>query len=69
MISSEEEAKWEDVQYRKTSQQCPKHQKVIADETKTKEKAKENQGDKTAEEDKNHKNISKRSKPDYIRTN
>ena len=38
------------------------HQKIIADETKTKEKEKENQGDKTAE-DQNHKNISN-TKPD-----
>ena len=58
---SEGEAKREDEQYGKPNQQCQKHQKVIADETKTKEKDKENQGDKTAE-DKNHKNTSKRSK-------
>ena len=61
---SEGEAKREDEQYGKPNQQCQKHQKVIADETKTKEKEKENQGDKTAEEDKNHKNTSKTSKPE-----
>ena len=60
---SEGEAKREDEQYGKPNQQCQKHQKVIADETKTKEKDKENQGDKTAE-DKNHKNTSKKSKPE-----
>ena len=60
---SEGEAKREDQQYGKLNQQCEKHQKVISDETKTKEKDKENQGDKTAE-DKNHKNTSKTSKPE-----
>ena len=60
---SEEESKREDKQYRKPSQRCQKHQKVIADETKTKEQEKEKQGDKTsAEEDKNHKNTSKTKK-------
>ena len=49
-------------QYGKPNQQCQKHQKVIADETKTKEKEKENQGDKTIEEDKNHKNTNKINK-------
>ena len=62
---SEGEAKREDQQYGKLNQQCQKHQKVISDETKTKEKDKENQGDKTAE-DKNHKNTSKTSKPETI---
>ena len=61
---SKGEAKREDQQYGKLNQQCQKHQKVIADETKTKEKEKENQGDRTAEEDKNHKNTSKTSKPE-----
>ena len=46
---SEGEAKREDEQYGKPNQQCQKHQKVIADETKTKEKEEENQGDKTIE--------------------
>ena len=44
------------------NQQCQKHQKVIADETKTKEKEEENQGDKTIEWDKNHKNTSETNK-------
>ena len=56
------DAKREDEQYGKPNQQ--KHQKVIADETKTKEKKKENQGDRTAKEDKNYKNTSKTSKPE-----
>ena len=60
---SEGEAKREDQQYGKLNRQCQKHQKVISDETKTKEKDKENQGDKTAE-DKNYKNTSKTSKPE-----
>ena len=47
--NSEREAKREDEQYGKPNQQCQKHQKVIADETKTKEKEEENQGDKTIE--------------------
>ena len=59
---SEGEAKIEDEQYGKPNQQCQKHEKLIADKPKTKEMEKENQGDKTAEEDKNHKNTSKRSK-------
>ena len=59
---SEGEAKIEDEQYGKPNQQCQKHEKVIADKTKTKEMQKENQGDKTAEEDQNLKNTSKRSK-------
>ena len=59
---SEGEGKIEDEQYGKPNQQCQKHEKVIADKPKTKEMEKENQGDKTAEEDKNHKNTSKRSK-------
>ena len=59
---SEGETKIEDEQYGKPNQQCQKHEKVIADKTKTKEMGKENQGDKTAEEDQNHKNTSKRSK-------
>ena len=41
--NSEGEAKREDEQYGKPNQQCQKHQKAIADETKTKEKQKENQ--------------------------
>ena len=61
-IKSEGGAKIEDEQYGKPNQQCQKHEKVIADKTKTKEMKKENQGDKTAEEYKNHKNTSKRSK-------
>ena len=61
---SEGEAKREDEQFGKSNQQCQKHQKVIADETKTKEKERENQGDRTAEEDKNQKNTSKTSKPE-----
>ena len=56
---SEREAKRKNGQYGKPNQQSQKHQKVIADETKTKEKGKGNQGDKTAEEDKNDKNTSK----------
>ena len=59
---SEGEAKIEDEQYGKPNPQCQKHEKVIADKTKTKEMEKENQGDKTAEEDQNHKNTSKKSK-------
>ena len=59
---SEGEAKIEDEQYGKPNQQCQKHEKVIADKPKTKEMEKENQGDKTAEEDKNQKNTSQRSK-------
>ena len=59
---SEAEAKIEDEQYGKPNQQCQKHEKVIADKPQTKEMKKENQGDKTAEEDKNHKKTSKRSK-------
>ena len=59
---SEREAKIEDEQYGKPNQQCQKHEKVLADKPKTKEMEKENQGDKTAEEDKNHKNTSKRSR-------
>ena len=37
---SEGEAKIEDEQYEKPNEQCQKHQKVIADETKIKEKEK-----------------------------
>ena len=59
---SEVESKRKDEQYGKRNQQCQKHQKVIADETKPKEKEKENQGDRT--EDKNHKNTSKTRKPE-----
>ena len=59
---SEGEAKIEDEQYGKPNQQCQKHEKAIADKTKTKEMEKENQGEKTAEEDQNQKNTSKRSK-------
>ena len=58
---SEGEAKIEDELYGKPNQQCQKHEKVIADKPKTKEMEKENQGDKTAEEDKSHKNTSKKS--------
>ena len=46
------EVKRKDEQYGKPNQQCQKHLKVSADEAKTTEKGKENQGDKTAEEDK-----------------
>ena len=60
---SEGEVKREDEQYGKPNEQCHKHQKLIADETKTKEKEKENLVDKTAE-DKNHKNTSKTNKPE-----
>ena len=60
---SEGEAKIEDEQYEKPNEQCQKHQKVIADETKIKEKEKENQGGKAEQEDKNHKNTSKTNKP------
>ena len=49
---SEGEAKIEDEQYGKPNQQCQKHEKVIADKSKTKEIEKENHGDKTTEEDK-----------------
>ena len=59
---SEGEAKTEDEQYGQPNEQCQKHEKVIADKTKAKEMEKENQGDKTAEQNKNHKNISKTSK-------
>ena len=59
---SKGEAKREDEQYGKPNEQCQKHQKLIADETKTKEKEKENLVDKTAE-DENHKNTSKTNKP------
>ena len=45
---SDEEAKGEDEQYGKPKEQCQKYQKVIAAETKIKEKEKENQGDKTS---------------------
>ena len=61
---SEGEAKREDEQYGKPNQQCQKHQKVIADETKTKEREKQNQGDKTAGEDENHKNTGKTNQPE-----
>ena len=61
---SEGEAKREDEQCGKPNQQCQKHQKVIADKPNTKEKEKENQGDKTAKENKNQKNTSKTSKPE-----
>ena len=37
---SEGEAKGEDEQYGKPNQQCQKHEKVIADQTKTKEQEK-----------------------------
>ena len=58
---SEGEAKGEDEQYGKQSQQCQKHEKVIAEPTKTKEQEKENQGVKTStgEEEKNNKNTSR----------
>ena len=58
---SEGEAKGEDERYGKPNQQCQKHEKVIANETKIKEKETENQGDKTStrEEEKNNKNTSK----------
>ena len=62
-MKSEGEAKREDEQYGKPNEQCQKHQKLIADETKTKEKEKQNLVDKTAE-DKNHKNTSKTNKPE-----
>ena len=58
------EVKGKDEQYGKPNEQCQKHQKVSADETKTSEKGKENQGDKTAEKDKNHNNTSKTNKPE-----
>ena len=53
----EGEAKGEDEQYGKPNQQCQKHEKVIADQTKTKEQGKENQGVKTSagEEEKKQK--------------
>ena len=41
---SEGEAKIEDEQYGKPNQQCQKHEKVIADKTKTKEMAKRESG-------------------------
>ena len=58
---SEGEAKGEDEQYGKPNQQCQKHEKVIADQTKTKQQEKENQGVKTSarEEEKNNKNTIK----------
>ena len=56
---SEGEANSKDEQYGKLNQQCQKHKKVIADQTKTKEQEKENQGVKTAGEEKNNKNTSK----------
>ena len=70
----EGEAKGEDEQYGKPNQQCQKHETVIADQTKTKEQGKENQGVKTSagEEEKN-KNTTKTSEletrhfSDYIR--
>ena len=45
---SEREVKGEAEQYGKPNNQCKKIQKVISAETKTKEKAKENQRDKTS---------------------
>ena len=61
---SEGETKGEDEQHGIANQQCQRHQKVIAAETKTKYKEKENQGDKTStrEKDKNNKNSSKTNK-------
>ena len=56
---SEGEAKGEDEQYGKPNQQCQKHQKVILAETKTKEKEKGNQGDKTSTGEEDNKNTSK----------
>ena len=60
---SKGEAKREDEQYENPNQQCEKHQKVVAAETKTNEREKENQVDKisTGEEYKN-KNTSKINK-------
>ena len=60
---SDKEAKGEDEQYGKPKEQCQKHKKVIAAETKIKEKEKENQGDKTLTwEDIKKKNTSKTNK-------
>ena len=59
---SDEEAKGEDEQYGKPKEQCQKHQKVIAAETKIKEKEKENQGDKTSTGEDKKKNTSKTNK-------
>ena len=69
---SEGEAKGEGEQYGKPSKQCQKHEKVIPDQTKTKEQEEENQGVKTSagEEEKNNKNISKTNElgiSNYIR--
>ena len=61
---SEGEAKRQDEQYGKPNQRCQKHRILIADETKTKENEKENQGNKTAEEDKNNKNTRKTNEPE-----
>ena len=60
---SKGEAKREDEQYGNPNQQCEKHRKVVAAETKTNERGKENQVDKisTGEEYKN-KNTSKINK-------
>ena len=60
---SKGEAKREDEQYGNPNQQCEKHRKVVAAETKTNEREKENQVDKisTGEEYKN-KNTSKINK-------
>ena len=54
---SEAETRGEDGQYGKSNQPCQNHEKVIAAITKTKNKGKENQGDKTSvgDEDKNKK--------------
>ena len=57
------EAKGEDDHYGIPNPQCQKYQKVIAAETKTKDKEKENQGHKISTgKDKNHKNTSKTNK-------
>ena len=61
---SEKGVKGEAEQRGKPNHQCKKHQKVVSAETKTKEKGKENQRDKTStgEEDKNNKNTNKTNK-------
>ena len=57
------EAKGEDDHYGIPNPQCQRYQKVIAAETKTKDKEKENQGHKISTgKDKNHKNTSKTNK-------
>lgn len=58
------DAKVELQKYGKQNQQCLKHQKVSADETKTENKGKEKQGDKlsTGDKDKNNKNTTKTNK-------